>query len=75
VKRLSDFKPSGNSEQSQEFVRLAEETAPGILRQSWQLICKEKKWYLLPLFLAFVLAGSFIFFTGTGAAPLLYTLF
>jgi hypothetical protein len=58
-----------------DLERLVEGTAPGVLSQAWELIRKEKKWYLLPLLLAFLLIGGFIVLGGSGAAPLLYTLF
>ena len=67
--------PSNKSGEAQEFERLAEKEAPGVLRQSLQFIRMEKKWYLLPVLLAFFLVGGFVFLGGTGAAPLLYTLF
>ncbi|MCZ6853407.1 MAG: DUF5989 family protein [Gammaproteobacteria bacterium] len=72
---MSELTPSEKSEEAQKFAHLAEHAAPGVVRQSWQLIRKEKKWYLLPVLLAFVLVGGFILLGGTGAAPLLYTLF
>ncbi len=72
---MSELTPSKKSGEPQEFARLAEHAAPGVLRQSWELIRKEKKWYLVPLLLAFLLVGGFILLGGTGAAPLLYTLF
>ncbi len=74
-RQLGEPTPSQRSSEPEEFARLAEGTAPGVLRQSWELIRKEKKWYLLPLLLAFLLVSGFILLGGTGAAPLLYALF
>jgi hypothetical protein len=67
--------PRKQSESSKEFSRLAGKQAPGILRQAWQLIAQERKWYLLPLLLAFLLVGGFVMLGGSGVAPLLYALF
>lgn len=63
------------SDSMNKFADIANRDAPGIFRQAWQLIRLERKWYLVPLLFAFLLIGGFVFLGGTGAAPLLYTLF
>ncbi len=58
-----------------ELERLAEHRDPGLLRESWALIRSERKWFLVPLLVVFVLVGGLVVLGGTGAAPLLYSLF
>ena len=72
---MSERTPAKNSGQPRELARLVEGPAPGLLRQSWALIRSERKWFLLPILLALLLIGGFVVLGGTGAAPLLYTLF
>ena len=47
-----------------------------VLREFWQFLMQEKKYWLLPIVIVFVLFGLLIIFTQTSAiAPFIYTLF
>lgn len=62
--------------QNQSFQEMAQETAsPGIVTEFWQFLTHNKKWWLLPILLAMLLLGGFVFLSATGAAPFIYTLF
>ena len=46
-----------------------------LVRELWELVCHTKKWWLLPVLVAFLLAGAMLLLSGSAAAPLIYTLF
>jgi hypothetical protein len=59
-----------------EFERAAAEKGHGgILTETWGFMKQNKKWWLLPLLIAFLVFGLVIFLSGTGLAPFIYTLF
>ena len=64
--------PDGGAE---SFARQAEERAPGILRELWNFVRYNKKWWLTPIILALLLVGIFVVLSSTAAAPFIYTLF
>ena len=47
----------------------------GLMKDVMFYIKESKKWWLLPFILVFILMGIFIFLSGTGVAPFVYTLF
>jgi len=59
-----------------EFEKAAgEQAGGGLLRDLWGFMRENKKWWLLPLLVAFVLLGLLVFLSSTGLAPFIYTLF
>jgi hypothetical protein len=47
-----------------------------VLKEFWQFLLAEKKYWLLPIVIVFVLLGLLIVFTQSSAvAPFIYTLF
>jgi hypothetical protein len=59
-----------------EFEKAAAEQGQGsMLGDLWGFMKENKKWWLLPLFVALVVLGLLIFLSGTGLAPFIYTLF
>ncbi len=59
----------------EEFNRLAEEESPGIVREFWDFLAHNKKWWLGPIIAALLLLGLLVLLGGSGAAPFIYTLF
>ena len=59
----------------QDFMRAAEQPQPGVLRESWQWLRHNKKWWLAPILLALLLVGVLVVLSGTAVAPFIYTLF
>ena len=52
-----------------EFETRAEESSPGFLRELFDFLRHNKKWWLTPIVVMLVLLG------GSTAAPFIYTLF
>jgi uncharacterized protein DUF5989 len=58
------------------FEKAASETRDvGFLAELWGFLNATKKWWLLPIVLVIVLFSLLIFLSGTGVAPIIYTLF
>jgi hypothetical protein len=60
----------------EDFQKLAQSESQGnILGEFWHFLGQTKKWWLLPIL--FVVAGFalLVIFSGTAAAPFIYTLF
>jgi hypothetical protein len=53
----------------------AEQSRGGILGELWGFMKVNKKWWLLPLVVVLLLLGALILLSGTGVAPIIYTLF
>ncbi len=51
------------------------ESDSGIVREFWEFICENKKFWLIPLIIILLLLGLLIFLGGTSAAPFIYTIF
>ncbi len=53
----------------------AEPPRGGFFRELWGFLAHNKKWWLLPIVLVFVLLGVLMVLGGTAAAPFIYTIF
>ncbi|HXR46444.1 MAG TPA: DUF5989 family protein [Candidatus Limnocylindrales bacterium] len=61
---------------SSEFEKAA--AAPsrgGFLRDLWDFLKTNKKWWLVPIMLILLIFGLLILLSSTGVAPFIYTLF
>jgi len=58
-----------------EFETRAEESSPGFLRELFDFLRHNKKWWLTPIVVMLVLLGVLVLLGGTSAAPFIYTLF
>lgn len=48
----------------------------GLLKEFWQYLLQNKKWWITPIVAMLLLLGALIFFTQSSAvAPFIYTLF
>jgi hypothetical protein len=65
----------GNDAQQNDFERAGEEASLSIIGEFWLFVTENKKWWLIPLLLAFLLVGLLVVLGSTGAAPFIYTLF
>jgi len=54
---------------------IEDQRSRGILREFWDFVRENKKYWLLPLVFTLLLLGSLILFAGSSAAPSIYTLF
>ena len=71
---MSKSDPSGVTGMS-DFEREAEQAQPGILREFWDFLRYNKKWWLTPIIAVLLMVGLLILLGGTAAAPYIYTLF
>ena len=58
-----------------DFARAAEERQTGIVREFWDFIRHYKKWWLIPIIVLLLLAGTIAVLSGTVLAPFIYTIF
>jgi len=58
-----------------EFERAAGRADGGFLRECWDLLRHNKKWWLLPLLIVLLLVGLLVVLSGTAIAPFIYTIF
>lgn len=58
-----------------KFEEQAAKARGGFFEELWVFLKENKKWWLLPILLAFLLMGALLLAGGTGAAPFIYTLF
>jgi len=58
-----------------EFTDQAKFAPYGIMRELWDLIRFNKKWWLTPIIVVLLVLGALIMLSGTVAAPFIYTLF
>jgi len=58
-----------------DFEKHAAKPGGGLFSEFWIFLKENKKWWLVPILLAFLLMGCLLLAGGTGAAPFIYTLF
>lgn len=67
-----------DGQKSQEEIDLAnqaEQQPVGLIREFWDFLKHNKKWWLLPIVAALVAVGVLVAVGGGAAAPFIYTLF
>ena len=64
-------------EKESKFEKLAGTQARGggLLSEFWGFLRVNKKWWLLPIVVVFLILGLLILLSSTGLAPFIYTLF
>ncbi len=67
---MSIDKPDQN-----DFASQAEGENHGIIREFWDLLRHNKKWWLLPIIVSLLVLGVLVILGSTAAAPFIYTLF
>lgn len=63
------------SQAAHEFAEQAQQAQPGLVREFWDFLRYNKKWWLTPIVVVLLLLGMLVFLSGTPAAPFIYTLF
>jgi hypothetical protein len=56
-----------------DFARAASEPQIGLLREFWDFLRYEKKWWLTPIVVVLLLLGVLILLSASPAGPLMYT--
>ena len=64
-----------DQQKSEDFSEMAEGHQVGIVREFWDFLRYNKKWWLTPIVLVLLIVGVLVFLSGTAAAPFIYTLF
>jgi len=58
-----------------EEAAAAEGKRTGLFQEFWGFLRQNKKWWLLPMLIVFLLLGLLVLLSSTGLAPFIYTLF
>jgi len=67
--------PVGTENQHQDdFARAAEEAQPGILREFWDFLRYNKKWWIAPIVIVLLLVSAIVILLNT-AWPFIYPVF
>jgi len=53
----------------------AAQSGGGFFADLWEFLKTNKKWWMLPIIVLFLLFAGLILLSGTGLAPFIYTLF
>ncbi len=64
-----------NQDRVRDFIQQAERAQSGLLREFWEWLRYNKKWWLTPVVLMLLLVGLLVFLSSTAVAPFIYTLF
>ena len=62
-------------QEAADFEREAAQPGGGFVGELWYFIRHNKKWWLTPVIVLLLLLGVLVMLGGSGAAPLIYTLF
>jgi hypothetical protein len=73
VEKVSQLEGSGQG--AEEFEKASREQQVSLAREFLEFLGDNKKWWLLPIVLVLLLFGVLVLFSGTAAAPFIYTLF
>ena len=71
---MPDTPPPTPTPPNSDFEKQAQEQSPGIVREFFQFLRENKKWWLLPIVVVLLLFGMLLAL-GPTVAPFIYTLF
>ncbi|QDS95138.1 hypothetical protein FF011L_39250 [Roseimaritima multifibrata] len=57
------------------FAESAFEQSPGLVREFWDFLHDNKKWWLVPILLSIALLSLFVTLAASSVSPFLYVLF
>ncbi len=67
---------SGTDEDKNSFQAAAESGRRSLIREFWDFLATNKKWWLFPVLVAVLMLGALVALGGVGGiAPFIYTLF
>ncbi len=69
---MTDDKGKGQTEQ---FAEPGGSLRPGLVREFWDFLKHNKKWWLLPILLVLLLIGALVFLSSSGVGAWMYTVF
>lgn len=62
-------------EHVKEFEAQTKVARPSLIREFWDFLRHNKKWWLAPILLVMAVLGALMLVGGSAAAPFIYTLF
>jgi hypothetical protein len=62
-------------ESKSEFETAAAEVNESLLRELWEFVCHNKKWWLVPVIVVLLLIGVVFWLSTTAVVPFIYTIF
>ena len=71
----SDRPAAPPTAEEREFQQWVEQRQPGLVREFWDFLRFNKKWWLLPILVTLLVLGTFVLLSSTAIAPFIYTLF
>jgi hypothetical protein len=63
------------TQRAYDFEREIGAARSNLVAEFWGFLKQNKKWWLLPIIMVFMLVGMLLVLGGTAAAPFIYTLF
>ena len=72
---MSSDKETTSSNRADQLAEEAAGKSPGLVREFFDFLRYNKKWWLTPIILVLLLLGVLVLLSGTAAAPFIYTLF
>lgn len=72
---MADSKHPDRSPDARDFASQAEQAQHGLLREFFDFLRHNKKWWMTPIILVLLMLGVLVLLGGTAAAPFIYTLF
>jgi len=63
------------TQRAYDFEREIGSRRSNLATEFWGFLSENKKWWLLPIILVFMVVGMLLVLGGTAAAPFIYTLF
>ena len=64
-----------SSQQASEFQAEARGKRTSLVREFWDFLKHNKKWWLTPIILVFLLVSGLVVLAATGAGPFIYAMF
>ena len=66
---------SQSDHDAEQFARQASERPTGTVRELYDFLRNNKKWWLTPIIVVLMLVGLLVILGGTALAPFIYTLY
>lgn len=64
-----------SDQQGKQFEQAGRQARPGIVREFWDFLKHNKKWWLLPILVILLVIGLLVVLAGSGAGAWMYTVF
>ena len=71
-----DKDPKNDESRPDSFAEQADMQAPSFLRELWDFVCHNKKWWLIPIIIVLLVVSILVLLTAnTALAPFIYAIF